>query len=141
MRFYKTLILISFLVIVLLVILLLQLFNKPTTNPSTEPSQQITPKAPVPVSITNINLSDDPILVGQPIIIDFSGTISKDSLKITVFPEEELKIQLDNSLKKLIVETTAGIWKYNESYTLDISSQSIDKKYQYLFKTRPYSGI
>lgn len=131
MKFSKTLILISLLILIFIAIIYLQIFKKTSINKNNS----------LQINITSININSEPILVGQPIIINFNAPISIDSLKVVVSPKEELKLKLNDSLNELSIETISGIWKYNSSYTLDISGNILNKNYHYNFKTRPYSGI
>lgn len=97
--------------------------------------------------ITGTNLTGRDLETQDTIKINFSDNIDFPSLSYSINPQEETIPYYDPSLKQLTIEPT-NAWDFDITYTLTIhpstktkSGVSLNKEYQFTFKTTPYKGI
>ncbi len=144
MRKSKTIYLLIFLVIILIGLLALKnLPLRKQPGPTTETTINSEPY----LTITSVNLSDQPFSITEPILITFSRPVEEKTMKILLIPQTPATIQFDSSKTQLIIDPQDA-WNFNTNYQLSISKEaksqaglSLDKDYIYAFKTIGYSGI
>ena len=152
MKLSKTILLIFILILLIFILLGVQLLFKKNAE-----KDQPLPSAPIPVfikpspapkfSITSTNISSELINVIDSIEITFNRPVDNETLALKITPEENILPLFDSSLTKLSIKPV-NVWNYNTSYTIIISAQtksednnSLDKNYEFTFKTIPYYGI
>lgn len=144
----KTVYLFLFLILVLIVILIFKSRTHDSKESSqTQPVEQI---SPIQTQLNTFRLisnnASDQFGITDPIRLEFDQPVS-NNLVYTIEPQIEVIISPGINSREIVIEPVDA-WGFNLTYTLRISrsstsitGQTLDKAYQFSFKTPPYSGI
>lgn len=135
----KVITLLFFLVVITFVILLLKTLTG---------SKNITsPTQTSPLTIISPISSSTETSVTEQIKIKFNKPVDPKSLKLELFPANEIELSFDSTNTELTVNPT-NAWGFSTNYFIKITKEtksqdgeSLDSDYTYSFKTYPYSGI
>lgn len=141
----KTIILISFLILLVIVILVFRSLAKNTNNTGSSQGTPSSSKQVVQLKILSTNIEDLMSINGS-ILIKFSQPVTKN-ISFSIEPSATVSAQL-NSTQDEVTISPKDAWVFNTSYVIKILSstlskqgQPLDKDYIYNFKTPPYTGI
>lgn len=144
----KTYLLIVLLILILIAFIAIQLFKgtptapTPVLLPSPSPVIQIDE-----LKILNSNITNESIEVTSVIKIRFNRPVNNETLALNISPEEAFLPLFDPTLTELTIKPTDS-WQFKTTYTINILKNTksqdgkfLDKDYQFIFTTKPYSGM